>query len=323
MLEQEGTWIMSDKPEMSEKKGTPRISLGGLFMRPFIIATILTCAATTLSQDPKDATDYYERGMAWHVKSEYDKAISDYRAAIRLDPKYAAAYSSRGAAWNAKREHCKAIADYNEAIRLDPEYTVAYYSRGNAMLRRGEYDKAIADYSEAIRLDPECVVAYYNRGLAWQHKGEYDKAIADYSETIRLDPDDAVAYNNRGAAWDGKGKYDKAVSDYSAAIRLDPKNTAAHCNLAWLLATCPAEARRDGKKAIEHATKGTELTKWKDSRYIGTLAAAYAEAGDYDEAVRWQKAAMSMCPENLKDVYRSRLNLYNSGEPYRVERQGN
>jgi tetratricopeptide (TPR) repeat protein len=205
----------------------------------------------------------------------------------------------------------------------EPNDADAHYKRGIAWLDKGELDKAIADFTQAIRLDPKASDPYSDRGVAWYLKGEYDKAIADCSEAIRLNPKDEMAFGNRGLTWSCKGEYDKAIADYNKVICLDPENADAYNNLAWLLATCPLEAHRDGKKAIELATKACQLTEWKEVSFIDTLAATYAEAGDFDEAVKWQKNAMAMCPENQKDYCQSRLDLYKSGRPYREETKEN
>lgn len=171
--------------------------------------------------------------------------------------------------------------------------------------------------------EPDDADAYYERGIAWLDKGELDKAIADFTQSIRLDPQFSDPYSERGVAWHLKGEYDKAIADCSEAIRLAPKNADGHNNLAWLLATCSLEAHRDGKEAIEHATKACQLSKWKVVSFIDTLAAAYAEAGDFDEAVRWQRNAMAKCPENQKEHCQSRLDLYESGRPHREEPKEN
>ena len=124
-----------------------------------------------------------------------------------------------------------------------------------------------------------------NRGTAWRHKKEYDKAIADYTEAIRLDPQYALAFNSR----------------------------------AWLWATCPDPKFRDDKKAVESATSACELSEWKNAGHIDTLAAAYAETGDFGKAVEWQEKATKLYTDaEDKKKGEERLKLYKDKKPYRA-----
>jgi len=264
-----------------------------------------------------DATYYYNRGMAWLEKGEPDKAIADFNEAIRLDPKYALAYYNRGSAWDDKGESDKEIADYNEAIRLDPKNVYFYYDRGLAWDDKGEYDKAISDFTEVIRLDPKNPSAYSVRGSAWEKKDEFDQAISDFTEVIRLDPKNPSTYGVRGNAWVIKGEFDQAISDYTEAIQLDPKYEPAYNTLAWLQATCSDPSYRDGRKAVKNARKAGKLTNWKNGYSFGILAAAYAEIGDFDEAVKWQEKELEMALAEFKADFRSRLDLYKAHKPYR------
>jgi tetratricopeptide (TPR) repeat protein len=218
-----------------------------------------------------------------------------------------------------KGEYDAAIAHLNEAIRLAPRWTSAYKLRGYTWATKEEHNKAISDYTEAIRLDQKDGWTYANRGYSWAEKGEYDIAIADYNEAIRLNPRNAIAYTSRGCTWDDKGEYDKALADYNEAIRLDPRHDWAYNNRAWQMATCPVAKYRDGAKAVKDATKACELSDWKEAYFIATLAAAYAENGDFDEAVKWLKKAMEMTPNELVEVRKDMLTLFQSGKPYRDE----
>ncbi len=212
----------------------------------------------------------------------------------------------------------RAIDFFTAAIRRNP-IADDYEIRGSAWEAKGEYDKAISDHNEAIRLDPKFAAAYNSRGHAWKAKREIDKAISDHNEAIRLDPKFAAAYNSRGNAWKFKGEIDKAISDYNEAIRLDPKDAHLYNQIAWIQATHQIPRYRDGRKAVENATKACELTDWKNDSWIDTLAAAYAENGDFSEAVRWQQKAIELASsEKLKADYRSRLSLYQARKPYRA-----
>jgi tetratricopeptide (TPR) repeat protein len=277
----------------------------------------------SIRANPGDSRGYMMRAVIWlRERKELDIALGDLNEAIRLNPAGAYLWNWRGMAWHAKKEYDRALADYNEAIRLDPGRALAYYNRGNAWWDKKEYDRALADYNEAIRLDPGLAIAYNGRGNAWWDKKEYDRALADYNEAIRLDPGYALAYRNRGGAWDDKKEYDKAIADLSEAIRLDPGYAATYNHRAWLWATCPDAKYRDGQRAVESATRACELSGWKEANDIDTLAAAYAEAGDFDAAVKWQSKAIELLSdEKARDDFRTRLKtrlkLYREKKPYR------
>jgi tetratricopeptide (TPR) repeat protein len=253
-----------------------------------------------------------------------DQAIQYFTDQIAKNPTNNAAFNARGIAWTREGEFDKGIADFNEAIRLDPSDASAYQNRGAAREDKGESDQAIADYSEAIRLGLTAS-AYQNRGVAREDKGDYDQAIDDYTEAIRLDPAYEIAYYNRGDAWERKGDYAHAIADYTEVIRLDSNFAGAYQCLAWLQSTCPDVKYRDRKEALKNATQAYRLAGEKDWNAIGVLAAAYAENGDFDAAVKWVTQALTFAEKNPTatptDIqkYRSCLALYKAKKPYRDE----
>ena len=266
-------------------------------------------------------------GFCHYSLGASDTAIANFDEAIRLDPKIAAAYNDRGILYQAKGDYDKAIADYDEAIRIDPKNVEPHNNRAAAYQVKRDYDKAIADYDEAIRIDPKRVEPHNNRGILYQAKGDYDNAIADYDEAIRIDPNLAIridpkyslAYYDRGSLHQAKGDYDKAIADYDEAIRIDPKNVDAYNEVAWLRATCPQASLRDGKKAVEYATKACELSNWKDPNMLDTLAAAYAELGDFEQAIKWETNFLETA--SLSETSgKSRLALYQTHRPYHAEK---
>ena len=180
----------------------------------------------------------------------------------------------------------EAPAYYTRLIKRNPRNAWAYNFRTVAWRHRGEFDRAIADYSEMLRLMPTAVT-YTNRGVAWEAKQEYDRAIADHNQAIRLDPANKIAYFNRGDAWSGKKEYSTAIADFNEAIRLDPNYSSPYKGLAWIYATCPDGQFRDGARAVRLATRACELSGWTDAEKLSTLAAAYAEAGDFEQALEY------------------------------------
>lgn len=262
---------------------------------------------------------YNNRGNAWNAKREFDKALADYNQALLLDPNSAGTYGNRGNAWYRLKEYEKAIADYDEAIRLDPARSIIYRNRGNAWYRRKEFDKALADFDKAVRLDTNDAAAYVCRGNAWSAKKQYDTAIADFDHAIHLGAKSGSVYGDRGNAWYAKKEFDKALADYRQAIQLDPKLAYPYNNIAWLNATATDEKYRDGKQAVELATKACELCSWTNSYRIGTLAAAYAETGDFDNAIKFQTKAIELNPADTAFVKgaQARTLLYLDRKPYR------
>jgi len=266
---------------------------------------------------------YFFRGRSWYQKGDYTKASADLTTAIESGKlsqgNLSLAYYSRGCAWVNKGNYDEAIADNTKAIEIDPRITGAYINRGNVWSYKGNDDKAIADYTKAIEINPKIARAYYNRGIAWYSKGDYDKAIGDYTKAIEINPKFADAYYGRGLAWKNKGNCGKAIADYSKAIETDPNYADAYKGLAWVMATCPEDRYRDGTRAVELAEKAWKMKKTFAS--LDTLAAAYAEAGRFQEAIKTQEKAITKLEQEgwtqYLSEYEERLSSYKAGKPWR------
>jgi tetratricopeptide (TPR) repeat protein len=239
-----------------------------------------------------------------------------------VDPKSLIAVYSRGRTYLYKRDLDKALADFDKALQLDPKFVSGYVGRGDVYAEKGDHDKAFAEFNKAIEIDPKHPEAYQARGDAWMEKEEYERAIADFSIVLRLNPQDVRAHITRGEAHSEKGEYEKALADFEKALKLHANNTDAMAGLAWVRATCPKAELRDGKKALEYAEKACKLTEYKEVTYLDTLAAAYAENGQFDKAVEWQTKALKSpddFPKKELAKARQRLKLYQDGKPYRKE----
>jgi tetratricopeptide (TPR) repeat protein len=221
----------------------------------------------------------------------------------------------------------EAIAACTRAIETSPNkknIAAVYFNRAVEWAARKDYDKAIADYTEAITINPQYREAFNNRGNAHRNKRDYDLAIADYEAAIRINPKRGLYHRNRGNVLMDKRDYEKALASFNEAIRLDANDADAADSAAWLMATAPDAKLRNGKRAVELAQKACELTQWKNGSYVDTLAAAFAEAGDYAEAVRREQQALAN-PDFEKSEgknARGRLALYKAGKPNRLRAAG-
>lgn len=192
-----------------------------------------------------------------------------------------------------------------------------YFERGLAWAREGDHELALSDYTRAVELNPKFAEAFYNRAYTWWKLGDVRKAIADFTRVIELRPHEIKAYVSRAYRWRIVKEYGRAMSDYEKVLELDPEHLPAVHHAARLLATCPEEAVRDGEKAVILAKRAVRLKKARDT--LDTLAAAYAEAGRFKEAVKIQTKALALLGPGSAALreYRKRLEQYRRDRPVR------
>ena len=312
----------------------------------FLIILLFAGCASTEKHNFDRAVRFYHRG-------DFDRAISGFNLTLKKDPQNVDAYLFRGNSWAEKKETGNALNDYNKAIEINPQNANAYYFRGVLMMEKGALNKAFDDFNKAIQIKPDFVQALVNRAFIWNKRGEKDKAIEDYTNVLSIKPNDEKCYISRGDVWLDKSEFDKAINDYTKAIninstnykayfwrqeastrkgdyfnaikdlktviKINPTYAPAYNNYAWILATCREDKYRDGKRAIELARKASKIKP--QYCYWDTLAAAYAETGNYEEAVKAQRIAIKKLEEagdlNAISKLKERLNRYLSKKPWR------
>jgi tetratricopeptide (TPR) repeat protein len=276
---------------------------------------------------PTFARAYVLRGNAYMLKVKYDKALADFNHAIRIDPKNAAAYCDRADLENHFRGRPQdALADYDRAIRLAPKFQRAYFNRGICFLELHEYNGAIVDFTRSIELVPNDLSVYGPRAYAYARRGDRARAIADAKVAIRLKPSPIPLGRVTDIFWRAKayqilGQPELALRDFREAVRIIPSRGTAYENLSWFLATCPNNRLRNGNEAVSVAKKAYELSDGKRSESHDTLAVAYAETGDFDQAIKYEKQALtdsSLAPKERQEREK-RLALFQQRKPFRDE----
>ncbi len=303
-------------------------------------------------QTSPGALEHLNRGLLLIKQGQWSEAESVLTKAIRLDSRNAAAHACRGTVYLHTCRLDEALFDFNNAISLAPNLVDAYLQRGQILIQRRKFDAALADFDAADRLAPTRIpgpalgratvwmdlgqydraieeydlaadfgscrpVVLCSRGLAWMLKGDLGRALVDTNEAIRLLPDEAINYNNRGTILMKRGEYAEARADLQRAIRLNPKHPNAFKNLAWLQATCPDSSFRNGAEAEANAARAWQLNEGRSAEWLEILAAAHAEAGQFDKAVDCQSRFLAACPAKATPEQQARLDDYRAGRPYR------
>lgn len=220
---------------------------------------------------------------------------------------------------------CRAVVFVYAFLSTELSHTLVaatdFVAKGFYLVGAKDYDGAISALTEALHTrQPAWRIAavHVARGDAHAGKGDLLRAHADYQRALAYAPTTVNDYHNRASIYRRLGNYRAAAADLTKASEMQPKS-ALHLNdLAWLRATATDSNGRNGREAIALATRACEMTKWKEPDYIDTLAAANAEAGDFERAIQHQLKVLQMKPrsDRHRPSMEARLALYRQRQPY-------
>ncbi len=271
--------------------------------------------------DPDQAAAHSNLGNALMAEGKGDQAIRQYREALRIDPADFRAHNNLGLALARQGRGDEGAARIREALRLEPDYADAHYNLGVVLAGQGRRDEAARQYRQAVRIDPRHVKANLELGVLSLKHGRLEEAAGHFRGALAGDPGDAEAHRGLALALSRQGKTGEAVEHYRAAIRLRPDDPRPCNNLAWILATHPDPALRNGAEAVRLAQRACTLWKQRDPNLLDTLAAAYAEAGRFPEAVATIEEAVALAKEtgrqDLLPELEKRRQRYQAKLPYR------
>ena len=269
---------------------------------------------------PTDSGGYANLANALLRKGLIDEAMAQFQTAILISPNDANAQTNLGGALLERGRIDEAIEYFTKALELRPDHANAHNNLGKALLQKGDIDGAIREYQKTLDLQFDHSDSHYNIGQALRRKGQIDDAIAEYRKALELRPDHANAHNNLANALRQKGLVKEAVQHYEAALKSEPGSILVQNNLAWLLATSADPTVRNGARAVELAERAARLTRGNDPVILHTLAAAYAEKGQFSQAIAAAQQALKIADEQglvpLAESLRNKIVLYQAGSPY-------
>ncbi len=287
-------------------------------------------AAMRLSPDPLQELMSLGRILEYRGSLAESRAI--FRDAVRLYPTNAEANMELGLNLMMSGEADKAASYFYLAIQLEPGLAGNNTRLAKTLMKNGQFDAARrrlilacclkpedaeARLTLVFCLNPEGDKASQTWGAFGGYQGRLDKVFNQYEGTLHFRPD-AASYDKLGFEFESHGKFVEALLEYREAVRQYPNDASALNNLAWTLTTCPRPDLRNGKVAVQFAAKAVELTGWQQPGFMGTLAAAYAEDGQFSKAVematRARDLALSTGQQEVAARNEQLLKLYSAGK---------
>lgn len=257
----------------------------------------------------------------WFQNRYWQNSVTLFSHNVNVTQNNSVAHNILGSALQQQGKLIEAISHYAKALKIDSNYAEAHTNLGYTLTRQNHYKEAIYHYNEALRIKPTFTEAHNNLGTALIHQGNEKEAIYHYYEALKSNPKYAGAYYNLGKILLNRGKTEEAINFYRKALKYEPEMIQALYNLSWILAVYEDKKYRNGKEALKLAEKLCKITQYHQPLALDTLAASYAEAGRFEEAVltaqKGLELALKMGPKELALGIENRLKLYQAGRPYR------
>lgn len=263
---------------------------------------------------------YNERGLAHSALGDREAAIADFTKGIDLDPNDPELLTNRGNEYLWSGDYVSAIHDYNAVVSATCEPLVtahAYNGRGWAKWQLGQADAAICDFVAAIRVDDAYASPLHNLALVLIELDRRVEAAACLDRALQILPEDVSTLCLRSDVHRWLNHFSEALDDCTRAHLADSSDPEPRWRIAWLRSTSADPAIRDGKDALAHALAACEATDFENVSCLTSLAAAYGECGQFQEAVRWQEKAVALASGAEQQWPSDCLGVLKSGRPLR------
>jgi tetratricopeptide (TPR) repeat protein len=274
-----------------------------------------------LRSNPNYAETHYKLGTVLEEIGQPKDAIEHFEQAVRLKPDFAEAHSDLGIALCRMGKAQEAITHFEQAVRIEPHNARVHYNFGLALELTGKPAEAIGQYELALRIKPDYAEVHNKLALSLWRMGKRQEAIGHWEEALRIKPDFILARDSLGDALHLAGKPQDAIGQYEQALAIQPDAADIQNRLAWLLATLAPAEGGDPARALALAQRACELTNHRNAACVDTLAAAYASAGLFNDAVATAQSAIELArtagQTELICEAEARLELYREGRAYR------
>jgi tetratricopeptide (TPR) repeat protein len=283
-----------------------------------------TLFRTTIARNPTCWMAYNNLGIALAQRGQVDEASEHFRRSLEIKPDHAEAHNNLSVALQQQGKLADAIAHAQTALRFNPNYAECHFHLGNTLNQKGQVEKAIGHFRRALEIRPNYTKAHINLGIALLGRRRLDEAEQHFRRALELEPDHLGARQNLGVALDEQGKTREALEQWRDVLRRQPDQITVLNRCAWILATDPDESVRNAQESVALAQQAFQQTQGRDATVLDTLAAAYAEAGQFPEALQAAQMALSQAEAlgntTLAETLRQRVGLYRAGTPYRDPR---
>jgi protein O-mannosyl-transferase len=241
--------------------------------------------------------------------------------AVHVEPANFVARVMLGNALFERHQLDAALTEYQTALRLRPDYPEAWLRAGVALTELGRPAEAMPYLNKATQLAPAWPEPQRRLALALLRAGRAKEAHDAYQKLIPLIPATAEGYRDLADMLAEGQQFAEAIHYYREALRLKPDLDAAMNNLAMLYASCKQPEFRNGPQAVQLAEAACRLSGRRIPSYLGTLAAAYAEAGCFPDAVKTMQEALALArasgAADLLPIQTRMLQEFRAGRPYR------